>query len=275
MSNLLSVQELRDLLGDPRLSVIDARYDLNDPQAGREAWLTSHIPGSVHLDLSRDLSGPAGKHGGRHPLPEPDSLARTFGAAGIGPDSQVVVYDHDTGMFAARVWWMLRYMGFDAVQVLDGGFRAWQEAGAPLSREGRTPDAAAFVPDVRLELLASRDEVMAALGNDAVRLLDARTPERYRGEVAAFDPVVGHIPGAVNRPYTDNVRGGRMLPRSELRELHADSAGLPEVIAYCGSGVSAALAVLAMTEAGLPMPRLYAGSWSDWITFEDAPTATG
>lgn len=275
MSNLLSVQELRDLLGDPRLSVIDARYDLNDPQAGREAWLTSHIPGSVHLDLSRDLSGPAGQHGGRHPLPEPDSLARTFGAAGIGPDSRVVVYDSDTGMFAARVWWMLRYMGFDAVQVLDGGFRAWQEAGAPLSREGQTPDAAAFVPDVRLELLASRDEVMAALGNDAVRLLDARTPERFRGEVAAFDPVVGHIPGAVNRPYTDNVRDGRMLPRSELRELHADSAGLPEVIAYCGSGVSAALAVLAMTEAGLAMPRLYAGSWSDWITFEDAPTATG
>lgn len=275
MSNLLSVQELRDQLGDPRLSVIDARYDLNDPAAGRAAWLTSHIPGAVYLDLGRDLSGPPGVHGGRHPLPEPDSLARTFGAAGIGPDSRVVVYDHDTGMFAARVWWTLRYMGFDSVQVLDGGFNAWQAAGAPLSSEARAPDPAAFVPAVRLELLASRDEVLAALGNGAVRLLDARTPERFRGEVAAFDPVAGHIPGAVNRPYSQNVRDGRLLPANELARLHADSADIPEVIAYCGSGVSAALAVLAMCEAGLPMPRLYAGSWSDWISFDEAPVATG
>ena len=263
------------MLGSPGLCIIDARFDLGDAEAGRAAWLEGHIPGAVHLDLNRDLSGQPGEHGGRHPLPGLEEMTDTFGRAGVGPDSRVVVYDEQTGMFAARVWWMLRYLGFDTVQVLDGGFSAWQATGHPVSSVPTAPEPTVFVPDVRPEMLASRDEVMAALGNEAVLIIDARSAERYRGEVAAFDPVAGHIPGAANYPHADNVREGRLRPPAELAELYAEVGRAPETIAYCGSGVSAALDVLAIDEAGLAVPRLYAGSWSDWSSYRDAPVEKG
>lgn len=263
------------MLDSSGLCIIDARHELGDPEAGRSAWLEGHIPGAVHLDLNRDLSGRAGVHGGRHPLPDLDRMTDVFGAAGVGPDGQVVVYDADTGMFAARVWWMLRYLGFDAVQVLDGGFNAWTQGNHPVSTEPAAASPTVFVPDVRPEMLASRDEVMAAVGNEAVLIIDARPAERYRGEVAAYDPVAGHIPGARNFPHSDNLREGRLRPLAELQEHYQEVASAPETIAYCGSGVSAALDVLAIDEAGLPMPRLYAGSWSDWSSYEDAPVEKG
>lgn len=263
------------MLDSPGLCIIDARYDLGDVEAGRSAWLEGHIPGAVHLDLHRDLSGTPGEHGGRHPLPDLEQMTDVFGAAGVGPDSRVVVYDAETGMFAARVWWMLRYLGFEAVQVLDGGFRAWKSGNHPVSTDPAPARSTVFVPDVRPEMLASRDEVMAALGNDAVLIIDARSGERYRGEVAAFDPVAGHIPGAVNFPYGANLQDGRLRPPAELAQLYLQVAAAPETIAYCGSGVSAALDVLAIAEAGLPMPRLYAGSWSDWSSYGDAPVEKG
>lgn len=275
MNNLLSPEELRGLLGNPGLCIIDARYELSDVAAGRNAWVQAHVPGAVHLDLGRDLSGPAAEHGGRHPLPELDRMTDVFGAAGVGPDSHVVVYDTDTGMYAARVWWMLRYLGFDAVQVLDGGFTDWTQADYPVSNEPTEARPTVFVPDVRAEMLASRDEVMAAIGNDAVLLVDARSPERFRGDAAVMDPVAGRIPGAVNLPHVNNVQAGRLRPLEDLQQLYADVAAAPETIAYCGSGVSATLDVLAMVQAGLPMPRLYAGSWSDWSSYGDAPVEKG
>ncbi len=273
MKNLLSPDELRGQLGDPDLCIIDARYDLTDATAGRAAWLAGHIPGAVHLDLAVDLSGPVERHGGRHPLPTLERMTDVFGAAGIAQDSRVVVYDDETGMFAARVWWMLRYLGFDAVKVLDGGFSAWQAAGHPVSTEPAEPQPAVFVPQVRPEMLATRDETLAALGNEAILLLDARSPERYRGTEAKFDAVAGHIPGAVNHHYAANLEAGRLRPAAELRELYSDVAEASGAIAYCGSGVSAALDLLAIDEAGIRLPRLYAGSWSDWSAYDDAPVA--
>lgn len=275
MKNLLSHEELRGQLGDPDLCIIDARYDLADETAGRAAWLAGHIPGAVHLDLSTDLSGPVRSHGGRHPLPTLEQMTDLFGSVGIAQDSRVVVYDHGTGMFAARVWWMLRYLGFDAVKVLDGGFSAWQAAGLPVSMQATEPQPTVFVPQVRPEMLATRDEMLAALGNEAILVLDARSPERYSGSEAKFDAIAGHIPGAVNHHYARNVEAGHLRSVEDLRELYRDVAAAPGAIAYCGSGVSAALDLLAIDEAGIKLPRLYAGSWSDWSSYEDAPVARG
>lgn len=275
VKNLLSCEELRGQLGDPDLCIIDARHDLKDGQAGRSAWLAGHVPGAVHLDLAADLSGPEREHGGRHPLPSLEQMTDVFGRAGIGPGSRVVVYDHDTGMFAARVWWMLRYLGFDDVKVLDGGFSAWQAAGFPVSTTAVAPVPREFKANVRPSMLASREDTLAACEAGDVLLLDARSGERFRGEVKAFDPVAGHIPGAVNRHYADNLGGGKLRPTAELRQLYGILESGQDAIAYCGSGVSAALDLLAIDEAGLPLPRLYAGSWSDWSSYPDAPVATG
>ena len=275
VSNLLSCDELRGLLHDPDLRIIDARHDLVDPEAGRSAWTEAHLPGAVHLDLTTDLSGPVLEHGGRHPLPTVDAMAALFGRSGIGPGTRVVVYDRDTGMFAARVWWMLRYLGHDDVQVLDGGIAAWQALGLPLEQSSTAPEPRAFVPRPRPEMLATRADVLSSLGDETVLLLDARSGERFRGEVASFDPLPGHIPGAVNHFYADNLSHGRLRPAAELRELYRDVASAPAAIAYCGSGVSAALDLLAIDEAGIRLPRLYVGSWSDWSAHEGAPVETG
>lgn len=271
VSNLLSAEKLREMPARNDLVIIDARHDLSDPAAGRAAYEAGHIPTAVHLDLGRDLSAPAGEHGGRHPLPDPAQMSDLFGSVGIGPDKRVVVYDTETGMFASRVWWMLRYLGFDAVQVLDGGLTAWTRAGGQLSTEPAAAMPTVFVPSVRAEMLASRDEVMAAVGNEAVRIVDARGRERWSGESEPLDRVAGRIPGALNIPAAENVRDGRLLGQQELRQLYRDVSEAPEAILYCGSGVSATVDVLAMVEAGLPMPRLYAGSWSDWSSYADAP----
>lgn len=275
MRNLEDAAGLRGRLGNPDLRVVDARYDLSDPAAGQAAWESGHIPGAVHLDLGRDLSGPAGRHGGRHPLPDPEVLAETFGRAGIGPGTRVVAYDADGGMFAARVWWLLRWLGFADVQVLDGGFAAWQAAGFPVSTDPVRPVPAPFRAEPQPQLVADRDEVLAAARGGGTLLIDARTPERYRGEVAMLDPVPGRIPGAVNRPHTDNFRDGRFLGPAALRDLYGNLPLGEGAIAYCGSGVSAAVDLLAIAEAGLPLPRLYPGSFSDWISHGDAPVEKG
>lgn len=263
VSNLLSPEELLGLRADERLRLIDARFELADLSAGRAAWQAGHIPGAVHLDLAADLSGPAGS-GGRHPLPAVAALERTFGAAGIGADSRVVVYDQGVMMFASRVWWTLRWLGFSSVQVLDGGFAAWQAAGLPVSREPSPPLPQQFRAQPDGQLLASRQEVAALSGQPDALLIDARSPERFRGENETLDAWGGHIPGAVNRFYQDALEGGRFRPVHELRRLFADAGAAGTTVMYCGSGVSATVNLLAMAEAGYALPRLYVGSWSDW-----------
>ena len=275
---LITPGELAALLaGGGRPALLDVRWRLGGPP-GRELYLAGHLPGAVFTDLDRDLAAPPGA-GGRHPVPAAADFQAAMRRAGVSDGELVVVYDDADSTAAARAWWLLRYFGHPLVRVLDGGFRAWAAAGRPVA-SGDSPGAAAAEPGDftarpgRQELLdADGAAVLAATGV----LLDARAAERYRGEAEPVDPVAGHIPGAVSAPTADNVRqDGTFRPAAELAGRFAAlgvTAGRP-VAAYCGSGVTAAHEVLALTLAGIPA-ALYAGSWSEWITDPARPVATG
>lgn len=277
-SDVISPAELAARLGTPDLRLIDCRASLQDPLAGRAAYEEGHLPGATFADLVDDLSGPiiAG-HTGRHPLPPVDVFVDRLRGWGIGNSSQVVAYDDAGGAFAARLWWMLHWLGHDAVAVLDGGFTAWLAEQRPVTSEVPSLSRADFSAAPRRELLVSASEV-AAPQSIARKLFDARAPERFRGDVEPIDPVAGHIPGAVNLPFADNLSAGRFRPAAELRERFAGALGdtaPEEAIVYCGSGVTACHDVLAFARAGLPLPKLYAGSWSEWITDPSRPTERG
>lgn len=281
---LISTRSLHDRLGDPDLAIVDCRFSLADTAAGEAAYRRAHIPGAVYAHLDRDLSTPhIPGQTGRHPLPEPQVMAERLGRMGIGGGVHVVVYDDAGGAIAARLWWHLRYLGHDEVSLLDGGWRAWKDEGRPLATEGpeyRT--ARRFTPSARPERLASTDDVLALLGalapDGSTALLDARAAKRYAGRGETIDPVAGHIPGATSAPFEHilDASTGRMLPPEALRERFAAVLGdvdPSDSIHYCGSGVTAALNILAMKQAGLAEPRLYAGSWSQWITDQNRPVA--
>jgi thiosulfate/3-mercaptopyruvate sulfurtransferase len=271
---LVDVSSLAEMLGRPRLAVVDCRFDLLHPEAGRRAYLAAHIPGARYADLNRDLSAPAGPQTGRHPLPDPDAFARRLESLGIGDDTQVIAYDEANGSFAARLWWMLRWLGHDAAAVLDGGWRAWTAQGGAQSDEVPVePKNAArnrFTPRVDLEMVLSTADLEKALRvPDSVLLVDARSPERYAGSVEPIDPVAGHVPGAVNHPFGDNLAAdGRWLPAAELKRRWRERLGgrQPQnLVAMCGSGVTACHKLLSLEVADLRGARLYAGSWSEWI----------
>lgn len=269
---LVSVSEVARLLSDGRPPVLlDVRWQLGGP-AQRPAYLAGHLPGAQWCDLDRDLAGPPGA-GGRHPLPHPDRLQAVMRGWGIEQDSAVVVYDGANSVAAARAWWVLRWAGLSRVQVLDGGFAAWSAAGRPVQTEVESPAPGQVV--VRPGSLPVLDADTAAGWATAGRLVDVRAAERFRGELEPIDPVAGHIPGAINRPTTDNVTSsGEFQPAQALRDRFAGLAGDQPVGVYCGSGVTAAHTLLAMHEAGLDAV-LYPGSWSEWITDPDRPVATG
>ncbi|KKW67568.1 hypothetical protein AAV94_09760 [Lampropedia cohaerens] len=260
-----------------KLVVVDCRFELGDAGWGRQAFGAARIPGAVYLSLEEDLSGTPTAQSGRHPLPDPAALAARLAQAGIGDDSLVVAYDQGSWMMAARLWWMLRWLGHEQVRVLDGGMPAWQAAGLPLAcgtPVARTP--AAFTPQVRDDLQVDVAQVESALGTDALLLVDARAPERYRGEVEPLDPVAGHIPGAVNLPFTAQLEGGRLKPAAQLRAAFQALMGTrdaSQIVHTCGSGVSAVVNLLAMEEAGLRGSRLYPGSWSQWCSDPRRPVA--
>lgn len=253
-------------LGEADWRVIDCRFDLMDTDAGERRYREAHIPGAIYAHLDRDLSGPkdpAGP-GGRHPLPTPAEMTRLFGRLGIDGRTQVVAYDDQSGHYAARLWWMLQLMGHRAAAVLDGGWPAWLDAGLPIrTGEEGAPAERLFVGAPRMDRLATGDEAAGA-----PLLVDARAPERFRGEVEPLDPMAGHIPGATNRPYTANwTADGRWRSQEALLADFLDLLGdTPAEVAvfYCGSGVSACVNLLAMARAGLPEGRLYVGSWSEW-----------
>jgi thiosulfate/3-mercaptopyruvate sulfurtransferase len=271
---LIPVAELARRLDDPVLRVIDCRWYLGRPGAGREAYDIGHIPGAVHLDVDTDLTADEGP--GRHPLPDPTWFAARLGAAGIGSEHSVVAYDDLGGWVAARLWWMLDALGHHDVAVLDGGIGAWTAAGLPL-----TTDVPAY-PATDLRLATSwartieRDALQARLGE--VTLLDARAGSRYRGEVEPIDAVPGHIPTAISAPTDSNLApDGRFLAPDDLAARYRDlgaAEGGRDVVVSCGSGVSAAHLALAMRAAGLPDPLLYPGSYSDW-TQHGLPVAVG
>jgi thiosulfate/3-mercaptopyruvate sulfurtransferase len=271
---LVDVSSLAEMLGRPRLAVVDCRFDLLHPEAGRQAYLAGHIPGARYADLNRDLSAPAGPQTGRHPLPEPDAFARRLESLGIGDDTQVIAYDEANGSFAARLWWMLRWLGHDAAAVLDGGWRAWMAQGGAQSDEVPVePKNAAqirFTPRVDSKMVLSTADLEKALRvPDSVLLVDARSPERYAGSVEPIDPVAGHVPGAVNHPFGDNLAAdGRWLPAAELKRRWRERLGgrqPQDLVAMCGSGVTACHNLLSLEVADLRGARLYAGSWSEWI----------
>jgi len=277
---LISTAELEPQLHHPLWAVVDCRFDLSNTGWGEAAYQAGHIPNAVYAHLDRDLSGPKTGINGRHPLPDTNEFERCVRAWGISARTQVVAYDQDNGMYASRLWWLLKYVGHEAVAVLDGGWAKWLREGRPTQAGGIVREAADFVARPNPTLLLTAEEVARDwMNNPARRLLDARAPERYRGEVEPLDKVAGHIPGAVNYFYKNNVNAeGAFRSAEELRakflELLRDVS--PEEAAhYCGSGVSAAHNILAMQVAGLPLTKLYAGSWSEWSSEAGRPVEIG
>jgi thiosulfate/3-mercaptopyruvate sulfurtransferase len=257
-SPLISATELHDLLGS--VTVLDVRYRMGGP-GGLPEYVKGHVPGAVYLDLDRDLAAPPGE-GGRHPLPDPEDFQAAMRRAGVRDDRPVVVYDDWSGLAAGRAWWLLRFHGHPDVRVLDGAWPAWLEAGGVAQAVAIAPEPGDFTARPGRMPMVEADDVLGV-----PVLVDARAPERYRGETEPIDPVAGHIPGAVNVPTTTNLRAdGRFRSADELRALYAAAGvtGDEDVAAYCGSGVTAAHDVLALEIAGIHA-ALYPGSWSGWI----------
>ncbi len=275
-TTLVDAATLAAHLDDPTWRVVDVRHQLADTAYGDRVYAEGHIPGAAFLHCDRDLSGPVSGSNGRHPLPAPEKLAARLGEIGIGPQTQVVVYDDAQGMIAGRLWWLLRWLGHEAVAVLDGGLQAWQAANGALTAELPRHRPVSFVAKVG-DTMVDADHVQSFLQTSRMHLIDARSPDRYRGENETIDPVGGHIPGAVNRFFRENLQAdGRFKPAAALRaEWLAVLAGAaPEqVVHQCGSGVSTCHNMLAMEIAGLPGSRLYAGSWSEWCADCRRPVA--
>lgn len=279
INTLVTTEDLARHLGDPEWVIFDCRFTLTDPEAGRQAYLKGHIPGARYAHLDDDLSGPLGPDRGRHPLPDPRVLAEKLCQWGVGVNKQVVVYDDSFGAMAVRMWWLLRWLGHPAVALLDGGLPKWTREVRPLTTD--VPDMAkancACLPEPSQVVCA--DEVLRASQGGGELIIDARPDRRFTGEYEPLDPVAGHIPGSINWSFEENLDiDGTFLPPEALRENYqALLKGRPpwQVIHTCGSGVTACHNLLAMEIAGLPGSRLYAGSWSEWITDPSRPVATG
>jgi thiosulfate/3-mercaptopyruvate sulfurtransferase len=280
LTTLIEAEQLLNHLEDENWAVIDCRFSLDNTEQGRVDYLVAHIPGAVYAHLDRDLSGKAifGKTG-RHPLPSIPTFAGTLSRWGIDATTQVVVYDDSTGAIAARLWWMLNWMGHQRVALLDGGWKSWCHADFPSRSGEETRTQKCFEPHEIQEIHVSAEQVLQAAGDPRYLILDARSTPRYLGELEPIDPVAGHIEGAISAPYEENLTPeGRFHSSSALCERFRKimKAVPPEnVICYCGSGVTAAQNLLAMAHAGLGMGRLYAGSWSEWITNPARPVAKG
>jgi len=259
LTNLITPAALADRLDDPALLILDCRFDLAQPGWGQTQYQTSHIPGAFYLDLNRDLSGPVTAQSGRHPLPDVNTLTSKLNQMGLTATTHVIAYDQGRLPYAARLWWLLRYLGHPRISLLAGGWEAYVQAGYPVSHEIPTPRPGDFIPHVQHQYIASRAEVIAAANDPEILLVDAREPRRYRGEWEPIDPVAGHIPGAVNLPWTE------LLPPQPYRERwHALNTPPREVICYCGSGVTACVNLLTLEWAGYAPGRLYVGGWSEW-----------
>ena len=273
-STLANVQDLVELKDNDTTVIVDCRYDLSDEKAGYRKYLSSHIPGAVYADLKFDLSGPPVTDHGRHPMPVQEKMITVFSGLGISNSSQVVLYDDSYGAVAARLWWMLRYMGHKKAAVLDGGWPAWLAAGLLKESGERKNKPGKFSGVPATGALVLLGQVM-----DAGLLVDSREPERYTGEIEPIDPVPGHIPAAVNYHWRKNIGdNGLFLSSHELRKqlLKVFNDTAPEgVVFYCGSGVTACHNLLAAAHAGLEGSRLYAGSWSEWCREPGFPVATG
>ena len=266
--NIVSPEWLAAHLNDSNLIVIDCRFSLADPELGQQQYQTNHIPRSFYLDLNRDLSSPVSKHGGRHPLPNFTELAAKLSAIGVTKETLIVAYDDSRFAFASRLWWLIRYMGSDRVAILDGGFSAWKTAGYPLSDLPPTPQPGNFEPQLKPEYLVDIEVVKARKDQAGVVLIDSRENERYAGLREPIDPVAGHIPSAVNYPWQDVTgEAGKVRSVLEQQQRWEQVKSADEIIVYCGSGVTACVNLLSLEIAGISNAKLYAGSWSDWCSY--------
>jgi len=277
LSTLVSSATLAQNLGIPGWRVFDCRHDLGKPDWGADEYAKAHVPEAAFAHLDRDLSAPRTGSNGRHPLPNPAAFTMWVGKQGLKPEDQVVCYDQGSGALAARLWWMLRWIGHDAVAVLDGGLAKWRDEGRPVTADVPRFQATVYPARTRAAMAVDARYLEANLGRHL--LLDARSPQRYRGESEPIDPVAGRIPGARNRFNNENLSAaGTFKPADELKKELLQTLGgrAPNgVVNYCGSGVSACHNALALEVAGLPGSRLYAGSWSEWIADPRRPQEKG
>ena len=252
------------------MRVVDCRFSLQDPGAGQQQYLAGHIPQAVYADLDKDLAAAVARGTGRHPLPAPEAFAATLERLGIGRDTQVVAYDQDSGALAARLWWMLRWVGHTNAVLLDGGLARWNLLGLPLEDGPQSVAKTTYAPDVRPELVLQTDEIVAALPHvNALKLVDAREAQRFDGVLEPIDPVAGHIPGAINVPFAASLNDDATWKSEDAllgmwRDELGDGLGAPWSV-MCGSGVTACHLVVSALLAGLREPRVYIGSWSEWI----------
>lgn len=279
-SNLIGARDLQSSIGNADLRIVDCRFDLGDPGAGRRAYRNGHIRGAVFADLDEDLAAPISPDSGRHPLPEVDRFAATLGRLGIGNDTHVVVYDAGNGAVAARAWWMLRWLGHERVRLLDGGFDAWAAVAGPVSEGEENAPEQTFLPHPRQESVLTTAELVSNLDRIGdMRLVDARDAARFVGEVEPIDPVAGHVPGSVNLPFGASLTAdGTWKSKADLLALWRSVLGEDKNAPWsvmCGSGVTACHLALSALEVGFIEPRLYVGSWSEWICDPLRPVGLG
>ena len=280
-TTLISTDELARQLADPALVLVDCRHNLSDVNAGERAYGTSHLPGARFMHMDRDLSGERTGRNGRHPLPDVAVLSGSLSRAGIDASTQVVAYDQNNGMWASRLWWLLHWLGHDAAAVLDGGIDKWIAEGRPTTADPPSVRPVRFVAMTPRPVISSADILrdLSDRSSNPLTIIDARAPERFRGDIEPLDPVAGHIPGAINRPYGANLTPQQTFKPAELLraefEAQLGTAPLSSVVHQCGSGVTACHNLLAMAVAGLPGSRLYPGSWSEWVADPTRPVARG
>jgi thiosulfate/3-mercaptopyruvate sulfurtransferase len=267
-STVVSSQWLFEHLNDSQVVIVDCRFSLADSQLGKKQYQESHIAGSYYLDLNQDLSSPVGEHGGRHPLPNTDDLADKLAKMGVNYQKTLVVaYDDSRLAFASRLWWLLRYLGHEQVAVLDGGFAGWQKSGYPVSEIIPPSQVGKFIRQIQAHKVVDYTYVKNRQDRPDVVVVDARESDRYRGEREPIDKIAGHIPGAVNYPWTEVTdTNGFLLSQSEQQQRWQELDTDKEILVYCGSGVTACVNLLSLEIAGISKGKLYAGSWSDWIS---------
>lgn len=266
----IQMTDLMQLVHVDELRWIDCRSDLKDPAYGHAAYLASHVPGAVRLDLAEDLSGPTGPHGGRHPLPSKEEWLETVQKCGIHPEDFIVIYDDDF-TFAPRAWWLFKWIGHERVVVLEGGFSAYQQFDLPLTEAVPSYPSTDYRPDYQDQMIATVSDV-SSVRETGVVLVDSRDADRYAGKNETIDPLPGHIPGAVNCPFKDAISpDGRLKDAEDLKEMYDGILDADSPILYCGSGVTACVNILALHSLGKTDVRLYPGSYSDWITYPEHP----
>ena len=271
---LLEVEDLQPLLESGSAVIFDCRFSLADFTQGRNQYLQGHIPGAYHLDMESDLSGPKGSYGGRHPLPNPVLFTTRMRECGVNTDTLVIAYDDNRMAGASRLWWLMNYFGHRNVQVLNGGIKAWIQQGGNLNTDIPETQHGNFTASPNPAMVAEMEELKR--NGDRLTLIDAREKARYLGQEEPIDPVAGHIPGAINMPWQSLTSDqGRFLAPEQQQQQWATLGPLESPVVYCGSGVTACVDLLSLTLTGVPDPRLYSGSWSDWCGYPDNPVATG